>query len=146
MQPQNLKNHTRIPPKPFMIVLIMAFAVIVIAAVNMCSGSCSSESCPDSNCYSLIIISLTIILAAFTCRRFAIVAQDRAIRAEENLRHFALTGKLLDKQLKLSQIIALRFASDEEFVDLAQRAVKENLSNKQIKEAIQNWRGDYHRV
>ena len=86
------------------------------------------------------------MLAVFACRRFAIVAQDRAIRAEENLRHFALTGKLLDKQLKLSQIIALRFASDEEFVDLAQRAVKENLTNKQIKEAIQNWRGDYHRV
>ena len=146
MHQQNIKNHSRIPPRPFMIVLIMALVVVVISAINMCSGTCSSGSCPGSNFYSFIILSLALILAIFTCRRFAIVVQDRAIRAEENLRHYSLTGKLLDKQLKLSQIIALRFASDEEFVELAQRAVKENLTNKQIKEAIQNWRGDYHRV
>ena len=57
-----------------------------------------------------------------------------------------MTGKLLDNRLSISQIIALRFASDEEFVALAQKAVSENLSNKQIKQEIKNWRGDYYRV
>ena len=74
------------------------------------------------------------------------MAQDRAIKAEENLRHFALTGKLLDGRLTPSQIIALRFASDNEFVILADRAIIENLSNKDIKKAIQYWRADHHRV
>jgi hypothetical protein len=79
-------------------------------------------------------------------RRFALKAQDRAIRAEENIRHFILTGKPLDTGLRLRQIIALRFASDEEMPALAQRAITEKLSSKQIKQAIKNWRADYHRV
>jgi hypothetical protein len=72
--------------------------------------------------------------------------QNRAIRAEENLRHFAMTGKLLDPNLKMGQIVALRFASDEEYLALAKRAIEENLSRDDIKKAIKNWRADYHRV
>ena len=75
-----------------------------------------------------------------------IKAQDRAIRAEENLRHFAMTGKLLDSRLTIRQIIGLRFASDEEFILLAKKAVDENLSEDAIKRTIKVWRGDFHRV
>jgi hypothetical protein len=82
----------------------------------------------------------------FRSRGFAIKAQDRAIRAEENLRYLAMTGKLLDVRLTLSQVIALRFASDDEFVALAQRAANENLSNDAIKKEIKNWRADTYRV
>jgi hypothetical protein len=73
-------------------------------------------------------------------------AQDRAIRAEENLRYFILTGKRLSKQVSMRQIIALRFAEDEEFVGLTEKAIKENLSPKEIKKSIKNWRPDYHRA
>ena len=90
-------------------------------------------------CFSAIFIG-------WFSRAFALKAQDRAIRAEENLRHFALTGKLLDSRLSISQVIALRFASDEELVALSKKAADEKLSNKQIKEQIKNWRGDYYRV
>jgi len=79
-------------------------------------------------------------------RSFSLKAQDRAIRAEENLRHFVLTGKVLDKSLTIRQIIALRFAPDEEFIALAERAVKENLSNDDIKKAVKNWKEDNHRA
>jgi hypothetical protein len=72
--------------------------------------------------------------------------QDRAIRAEENMRHYIMTGKLLDRQLTMPQIIALRFASDAEFLELAKRAIDEKLTNKQIKEAIKDWRADHHRA
>ena len=77
---------------------------------------------------------------------FALKAQDRAIRAEENLRHFVLTGKLLDPKLTVRQIIGLRFASDGEFVALAQRAAAENLSEDDIKKAIKTWKPDTYRV
>jgi hypothetical protein len=59
---------------------------------------------------------------------------------------FILTGKPLPNELRVSQIIALRFASDAEFPALVERAVSEKLSNKQIKESITNWRTDYYRV
>jgi hypothetical protein len=77
---------------------------------------------------------------------YALKVQDRVIRAEENFRHFLLTGKPLDSRIKMRQIIALRFASDEELPVLAQRAIQENLSEKEIKKAIINWRADYKRI
>lgn len=94
----------------------------------------------------LFIMSVALFLIAYLLRSFALKAQDRAIRAEENLRHFVLTNKLLSSSLSVSQIVALRFASDDEFVALANRAAAEKLSNKEIKEAIKNWRADYYRV
>ena len=86
-----------------------------------------------------------LFLFAFV-RIFALKAQDRAIRAEENLRHFALTGKLLPSSLRIGQIVALRFAADEEFVALAVKAVAENLTGKEIKQSIHNWKADTYRV
>ena len=62
-------------------------------------------------------------------REFAVGAQDRAILAQENLRHLALTGKLLDKRLRKSQVIALRFADDTEFLLLAEKAANENMKS-----------------
>jgi hypothetical protein len=64
-------------------------------------------------------------------------------------RYFHLTGKTFDEKeqnLKLGQIIALRFASDEELLGLMDRAIAEKLSNKEVKQQIKNWKGDYIRV
>ena len=94
----------------------------------------------------IVVLDVCVLLLFFFCRIFALKAQDRAIRAEENLRHFAMTGKLLDPRLSIRQIIGLRFASDEEFVALARRAAEENLSEDAIKRAVQNWRADTYRV
>jgi hypothetical protein len=94
----------------------------------------------------IVVLTFCVLLLFFFCRIFALKAQDRAIRAEENLRHFALTGKLLDPGLTMRQIIGLRFASDGEFFELAQRAVREHLSEDAIKQAIKNWRADTYRV
>ena len=95
-----------------------------------------------------LIVALAIIAVMLLgyCRMFALKAQDRAIRAEENLRHFALTGKLLDPRLSIRQIIGLRFASDAEFPGLAQKAAAEGLSEDAIKREVKNWRADTYRV
>jgi hypothetical protein len=94
----------------------------------------------------IVLIFLVLLPMYLFLRTFALKAQDRAIRAEENLRHFALTGALLDPRLNTRQIVGLRFASDGELVELAQRAAADGLSEDQIKRAIKNWRADAYRV
>jgi hypothetical protein len=96
--------------------------------------------------FLLILMILTLISVSFHCRSFALKAQDRAIRAEENLRYFILTGKRLNQDLSLNQIIALRFSSDEEFISLTKRTVEQNLKPDEIKRLIKNWRADYYRA
>jgi hypothetical protein len=91
-------------------------------------------------------LSFAALLLFWFCRIFPLKAQDRAIRAEENLRHFALTGKLLDKRLSIKQIVGLRFASDAEFPALAQRAANESLTPDAIKREVKSWKADYDRL
>jgi hypothetical protein len=93
----------------------------------------------------LVLTVCGLMLFAFV-RIFPLKAQDRAIRAEENLRHFVMTGKLLDNRLNVRQVIALRFASDGEFVTLTRRAAEENMTPGDIKKSIKDWRADTYRV
>ena len=99
-----------------------------------------------TTCGLLVMVTFAMILQFFFSRTFPLKAQDRAIRAEENLRHFALTGKMLDHRLNIKQIIALRFAPDEEFVELARKAADQGLSMGDIKKSVKIWRGDHYRV
>ena len=79
-------------------------------------------------------------------RTFALKAQDRAIRAEENLRHYVLTGELFDSRLNTRQVIGLRFASDDELPELAKKAAADGLSENAIKRSVKSWRADNYRV
>lgn len=142
MSQQNFANHARMVPGFHYVAFALGLAIFIGSLVNL------YHSTPDTH-YSAALITALIILVfivAWYTRVFALKAQDRAIRAEENLRHFVLTGKLLDSRLRMSQIIALRFAGDEEFVALAQKAATENLSAKAIKQSINNWKADTYRV
>ncbi len=142
MKEQNFKNHPQFVPAYHYVASTLLLAILIGSLVNL------AHSTKESLYSASLICALTIvsIIIWFYMRVFALKVQDRAIRAEENFRHFILTGKPFDKSLHLSQIIALRFASDEEFVQLAKRAVDENLTNKQIKQSVQHWRADHHRA
>jgi hypothetical protein len=94
----------------------------------------------------IVVLDIAALMLWAFCRIFALKAQDRAIRAEENLRHFVLAGKLLDPRLTIRQIIALRFASDGEFVALAKKAAEEGTAPDYIKRSIKDWRADTYRV
>ncbi len=144
MAPQNYANHTRYVPL-FHAVLLPALALTFIGSlVNLFK----SLGDPQGQYSASLITVLTAcaLLLFFFCRIFALKAQDRAIRAEENLRHYVLTGKLLEARLSTRQIIGLRFASDEELAALAKRAADENLTGDAIKRAVKNWRPDTYRV
>jgi hypothetical protein len=94
----------------------------------------------------LFLVSVIFLFLFFFCRIFALKAQDRAIRMEENFRHYLITGKTLDPKLTIRQIIGLRFASDDEYIDFCKKAVEKNMSEEEIKKSIINWKGDYYRV
>ena len=94
----------------------------------------------------LVIGSFSLLIVWHYSRAFAAKAQDRAIRAEENFRRYILTGKPISENLTTLQIVGLRFASDEEFVALAERAQQEKMSQLEIKKAIKNWRANTYRV
>ena len=144
MEEQNFKNHGRMVP----LFHYVAFAAILFPFILSLAHFFKTLNEGSGRLQAAAMVSLTVavILALWFARSFALKAQDRGIRAEESLRYFAITGNLPDSKLKMSQYIALRFAPNNEFVDLAHRAVSENLSSKQIKESIQHWRGDYNRV
>ena len=92
------------------------------------------------------LVSMILVLLFLYCRRFALAAQDRAIRAEEGLRYFILTGKAIDPRITMSQIIALRFAADDEMAALVQQAAEKGMTGDDIKKSIKNWRPDNHRA
>ncbi|MEO8770390.1 MAG: DUF6526 family protein [Ferruginibacter sp.] len=146
MQEQNFKNHSRFVPLFHYVTFSLILFIIVVSIykfyLNYKTGYGGGLIYPGL----LVAIGFSLVLIAWFARAFAIKAQDRAIRAEENLRYFAITGKLLDDKLRMGQIVALRFATNNEFVELAHRAVKENLSAKDIKMAIKNWKADHHRA
>lgn len=124
----------------------LTFLLILAGLIGSIINLLHSDASSHYSAALLVVVFLILASLFFYARLFALKAQDRAIRAEENFRYYLLTGKPLDKQLRLGQIIALRFASDEELPALAKRAVDEKLSQKDIKMAIRNWRADHHRV
>ena len=142
MPEQNYKNHTRFVPLYHFVTGLLVMAIFGGSIVNLIYADAHTH-------YSaalLVCVAFVLLVLFWYARAFALRAQDRAIRAEENFRHFILTGKPMDSRLKMSQIIALRFASDEEFGELSKKAVDNNMSQKEIKLAIKNWKADYNRA
>ena len=142
MQDQNLKNHAKMVPG-YHYVTLTAILIFLIGSINYLVQSTADNKYLGA---MLSLLSVILVLLAWYARGFALKAQDRAIRAEENFRYYLATGKILPKELRIGQIIALRFASEEEFVALTAKAVAENLSNKEIKSLIKNWKADHYRA
>ena len=152
MKTQSYKNHSRLLPSYHYFLFTLVTAVFVGSLINLfnkcccCQSSCHAAPADFNSALLIAGLASSVYVIYFMMRSFALRAQDRAIRAEENFRHYIITGKPHDARLTIRQIIALRFASDEEFVALAQRAAQEGTTPKDIKKAIQNWKGDFDRA
>jgi hypothetical protein len=139
---QNLKNHGRIDP-PFHFV---TFAVLIVNLVIVIAYAVR-----HLNLYSAwaVILSVAVFIPFLKLRLYPLKVQDRVIRLEERLRLQSLAAPEWHTQiyrLTEDQLIALRFAADDEVVALAKEALEQNLTRKQIKERIRSWRPDDWRV
>lgn len=141
---QNYKNHRRFVLM-YHVVTFLIIVLLVISSLYYIIADAGRGN-PMRQDMFYFLISLTLLFIFLYARQFALKAQDRAIRAEENFRHYLLTGKPLDSRLTIRQIIGLRFAKDEEFVELAVKAAEAGMSEENIKKAIKNWRADTYRV
>jgi hypothetical protein len=143
--PQNLKNHGRFdPPFHFFILPMLLLNLIFSIYVTI-------HHWPVHWALHLwwIAMSIVFFVMAGRARDRALCVQDRLIRLEERLRLHALLpaeDRAHINELTVQQLIALRFASDDELPALVRKTLTQNLEPKAIKQSIANWRGDYHRV
>ena len=135
---QSLKDHARFDPRYHFFITAFYLLNLVYASIHL-----YRQTTITSAWY--LVLSIAAIVPIVLWRTYPLKVQDRVIRLEERLRLHALAPKEWHAQiyrLSESQLIALRFASDDEVVELAKQALEHNLSRKQIKERIQNWRPD----
>ena len=138
---QSLKNHARFDPT-YLVLALFLFLNVIYSIVHLVRHVSWRSGW-------FVVLSLAAVFLLLRMRQYSLKVQDRVIRLEERLRLQALAPAEWRPQiyrLTEAQLIALRFASDDEVVALAQQAVAENLSRKQIKERIRNWRPDEWRV
>jgi hypothetical protein len=144
MPEQSYAKHAKFVPLFHFVLFGIIFFSFIGSLVNLRHSWGDHQRIYSASLISAIIVALVLLF--FFVRSFSMGVQDRAIRAEENLRHYVLTGKLLDGRLSIKQIVGLRFASDGEFADLARKAAEQSMPQDAIKKSIKSWRADNDRV
>ena len=139
---QSFAKHVKLDPAFHFTLAPIGLLILIGSLVNLYLSIGDHERLYNASL--IAALSLAFFINTALTRVYPLKAQDRAIRAEENLRHYVLTGKLLDRKLSVKQIVALRFASDAEFPELAAKAA--SMDPKDIKQAIKNWKADYDRL
>ena len=142
---QNFQNHTRYyTPHHFIFYPLLLVALFASAVAY--------SHHPEQSEVWIAIIAIFIFIGCSTFmmrQHYALGNQDRIVRLELRFRYYVMTGKRLEpleSNLSFGQLTALRFASDEELAALVERALKENLSARQIKNLIVHWLPDHMRV
>jgi hypothetical protein len=140
---QNYNNHVRYYPP-------LHFVTVPLLLINLVYQSVRLYQDPTWDRGMFVLLSAVFILMMPVGRLQILKVQDRLIRLEEGLRYERLLSKEAAREaskLRLGQKLALRFASDEELPELVARtAAGEFRNNKEIKQAIKDWRGDHHRA
>lgn len=141
--PQTYENHVRMHPPFHYFLLPSALVLLILTIVNAVRHYDRLES------WILVLISVMAAVAIVLIRVNPLRAQDRLIRLEERLRLAELLNEPLRSRigdLSVEQMVALRFASDEEVARLVEKALAEQMKPAEIKKAVVNWRADLFRV
>ncbi len=141
-KPQTYANHARFDPLYHFFLAPIALILVIASIVHLVRH-------PHPWGLVHVVLAFALFILVFKVRTYSLKVQDRVIRLEERLRLATLLPEPLRSrinELDIRQLIALRFASDAEIPALVERTLNEKLTQKQIKQAIQNWRADNFRV
>ena len=137
---QNYANHAHFPK-----LWAVGFFAWIATVAAMIAGWFGYDT--------LAIARVTGVIALFVAlaigRVYITALQDRIIKLEMQVRcrAFLSPAQMADlARLTMPQLVAIRFASDGEIPTLLARALNENMSAKAIKQAVQQWVGDYDRT
>ena len=145
LKAQDLKNHARLDPAYHVVGTIFLLFLLVLSIVLLVQNIHGALL----TYVFLVVLSCALFLIFFKTRAYPAKVQDRVIRLEERLRLSLLLPDPLRQripELTEAQLIGLRFASDAEVPKLVKEALDQQLTRKQIKERIQNWRPDHFRI
>jgi hypothetical protein len=140
---QTFKNHARVLP-PF------HFFVIPVLLINFFYTLWKLYQAPSGAATWTVVVAAALLTLALLARTMPLRVQDRVIRLEMRLRlkdvlPLELQGRV--NELTCAQLIALRFASDDELPALVRETLAGTLtSQKAIKERVRNWQADFLRV
>ena len=97
-----------------------------------------------------VLTSIALIVLAFYARIFALTVQDRVIRLEMRMRLKELLPAALQPRIReftRGQLVALRFASDAELPELAEKVLRDKIQDRAaIKQMVRDWEADHLRV
>jgi len=143
MKSQTFANHTRWHP-------LYHFFVLPVMVLNIIWSIVRLVINPGLDSGWSVVLSLALVLIMAWVRTNPLKAQDRVIRLEEKIRYHELLSPDLARQaetLGIAQIIALRFAGDDELEELVRAALAGKLNKPiEIKRAIKHWRPDQFRI
>lgn len=145
MKQQNYNNHIRFYPAHHFIF----YPLLMLALAGSVYGYVYALDARWTWMMLIILVVLTLWLSVMLRQHYALMLQNRIVKQEMRFRYFMITRErfdLFEDRLSFAQIAALRFAGDDELEALTKRALTENLSADQIKQAIHNWKEDDMRV
>ena len=142
MKTQSFSNHVRVHPLYHYFAVPASLLLAVAALVNLFIYFSLTAAI-------LFVAMILLHLAIFLGRDYAKKNQDRIIRTEQRLRYFQLTGKRMEEienRFTTSQLLALRFASDDEFLESLNNPETPRKKPEVIKREIIQWNADWMRV
>ena len=141
--PQTFENHARILPA-YHYVAFPLFALNFFFTLYQVVTAFSWAN------LVAFAVAVALILLCFLARVMVLTVQDRVIRLEETLRLRALLPADLQARIgefTVTQLVALRFASDGELPDLARQVLDATIRDqKAIKKMVRQWRADHQRA
>jgi len=136
---QTYKNHAKIVP-------LYHYVVFPLLTINMVSAIMAAIRMPSSVTIVAATTSIALVFLSFFARVFALKVQDRVIRLEMRMRLRELLPSALHPRINeftAGQLVALRFASDAELPELAEKVLRDRITDKKaIKLMVKHWTAD----
>lgn len=140
---QSYANHRRFFP------LFHYFAYPIIA-VNVVVAAIWAVRAPGAATIWQLVFAIGVAAAFVAVRASALIVQNRVIRLEQRLRLAALLPdhlRMRIAELRVGQLVGLRFASDAELASLVERCLNGQLNTADdVKRAITHWQPDFLRA